>query len=97
VAVERVKPAGLVVAFAAYAHVNDELEPVRIDADTADRHRHLLGADQQQFDGHRSGDHLIRLHPGRARPPHRLRRRRRLRDRVEKLMPVSMALSPAIR
>jgi hypothetical protein len=43
----------------------------------------LAGANQHQLAGYRSGDHLIRLHPGRARPSQRLGRRWRLGDRVK--------------
>ena len=48
--------------------MHGELKPVRVSPDTADRHRHLPGADQHQLRRDQPRHHRIRTHPHRAPP-----------------------------
>jgi hypothetical protein len=66
--VKRIVPARLGLITTAHAHVQREVNPVRVGADTANRHRRLFSADQHQFPRHLPRDHGIGLlQPGRGR------------------------------
>jgi hypothetical protein len=93
-AVKRIAPDRLVLILATHAHVSGELKPIGVGANAADRQRHLPSADQDQLAWDRSGDHRIRLLPGRAALSHWLRRRRGRGDRVEEAHAVRLALFP---